>query len=187
MQLKNHTHTGYVLQSSWSVITVMQITVHNELQNILSLEHCVRYSNVELIFVDCLFNSFSRLTSRKTQKPALLFFCEGEPPVNASGLISQRTNNATESVSMSWRHHDVIITGVVDQQAFLLGWGLLELLSSISPQAKFSISQKYLLHSLNLIHIWRVSPQLSSGDTCKIWTWYSSARMFFGDVEKLGK
>ena len=65
----------------------------------------------------------------------------------------------------------------------VLGWGLLKLRSSISPYAKFSISQKYLLHSLNLFHIWQVSPQLSCGDTCQIWTWYSIAHMYFDDVE----
>ena len=32
-------------------------------------------------------------------------------------------------------------------------WGLLKLRSSISPLAKFLISQRYLLRSLNLIHI----------------------------------
>ena len=45
------------------------------------------------------------------------------------------------------------------------GWGVLKLCSLISPQAKFSILQKYLLDSLNHIHIWQVSPQLSCGDT----------------------
>ena len=28
---------------------------------------------------------------------------------------------------------------------------------------------------------------MSCGDTCQIWTWYSIANMYFGDVEKLGK
>ena len=68
-----------------------------------------------------------------------------------------------------------------------LGWGLLKLRSSISPLAKFSILQKCLLHSLNHIHIWQVSPQLSCGNTCQIWTSYSIANMYFGDVQILGK
>ena len=67
------------------------------------------------------------------------------------------------------------------------GWGLLKLRSSISPKAKFLISQKYLLHSLNHIHIWQVSPQLRCGNTCQIWTCYSITNMYYGDVEKLGK
>ena len=66
-------------------------------------------------------------------------------------------------------------------------WGLLKLRSSVFLQAKFSVWQKYLLHSLNLIHIWLVSPQLTGGDTYQIWTWYSMANMYFGDVEKLGE
>ena len=47
-----------------------------------------------------------------------------------------------------------------------------------SPLVNFSVSellilQKYPLDSLDHIHIWHVSPQLSRGDTCQIWTWYS--------------
>ena len=44
----------------------------------------------------------------------------------------------------------------------------------ISQQAKFSIWQKYLLDYLNHVYIWQVPPQLSCGDTCQIWTWYST-------------
>ena len=67
------------------------------------------------------------------------------------------------------------------------GWGLLKLRSLISPQANFSILPKYLLDYLHHIHIWQVSPQLSCGNTCQIWTWYTIANMYFGDAEKLGK
>ena len=48
------------------------------------------------------------------------------------------------------------------------GWGLLKLHPIISPPAKFSILEKYLLESLNHIHVWQVSLQPSSGDTCQI-------------------
>ena len=48
------------------------------------------------------------------------------------------------------------------------GWGLLKLRSLISPQAKFSILQTYLLDCLNHIYIWQVPPQPSCGDTCQI-------------------
>ena len=48
-----------------------------------------------------------------------------------------------------------------------LGCGLLKLRSLISPQAKFSIWQKYLLDSLNHVYIWQVPPQLRCGDTCQ--------------------
>ena len=36
----------------------------------------------------------------------------------------------------------------------------------------FFILQKYMLDSLNHVHIWRVLPQLSCGDLCQICTWY---------------
>ena len=47
--------------------------------------------------------------------------------------------------------------------------------------------QKYLLYALNLIHIWQVSPQLSSGNTCQILMWYSIADMYLNDVKALWK
>ena len=67
------------------------------------------------------------------------------------------------------------------------GVGVTKLRSLISPLAKFSILSKYLLDYLHHIHIWQVSPQLSCGNTCQIWTWYTIANMYFGDAEKLGK
>ena len=67
-----------------------------------------------------------------------------------------------------------------------LGWGLLKLRSLISPLAKFSILQKYLLYYLHHIHIWQVSPQLSCGNTCQIWTWYLIGNQCFGNGEKSG-
>ena len=60
-----------------------------------------------------------------------------------------------------------------------------------APFVNFSVSKmllsKYLLDYLHHIHIWQVSPQLSCGNTCQIWTWYTIASMYFGDAEKLGK
>ena len=40
--------------------------------------------------------------------------------------------------------------------SFIQGWVLLKLLSLISPQAKFSIWQTYLLEYLNHVYIWQV-------------------------------
>ena len=60
-----------------------------------------------------------------------------------------------------------------------------------APFANFavnmSIPPKYLLDYLHPIYICLKSTQLSCGDTCQIWTWYSIANMHFDDVEKLGK
>ena len=50
--------------------------------------------------LDCLFNCLFRLTSKKTSKPVLLAFCEGNPPVTG-GFPSQRASNA-ETVSIWW-------------------------------------------------------------------------------------
>ena len=53
--------------------------------------------------LDCFLNSCSGKHGRKTSKPVLLAFCDGNPPVT-SGFPSQRSSNA-ESVFMSWHHH----------------------------------------------------------------------------------
>ena len=68
----------------------------------------------------------------------------------------------------------------------LQGWGLLKLRSLIAPLAKFSILLKYLSDYLHQIHIWQVSPQLSCGDTCQIWTWYSIGNQCCDNGEKSG-
>ena len=34
---------------------------------------------------------------------------------------------------------------------------------------------------------WQVLPQLSCGDTCQIWTWYSEGKQWFDDFESLEK
>ena len=54
--------------------------------------------------LDCLCNRLFKVTSQKTQKPALLALSEGNPPVTG-GLPSQRVSIA-ENSSISWRHHD---------------------------------------------------------------------------------
>ena len=44
----------------------------------------------------------------------------------------------------------------------------------------FSILQECILGSSNHFHIWRVSPQLSCGDTCQIRTWHWKGGYCFG-------
>ena len=50
----------------------------------------------------------------------------------------------------------------------------------------FFISQNYLLGSLNHIHMWQLSPQLSCGNNCQIWTWYSTTNMYLVMLENNG-
>ena len=51
---------------------------------------------------DCLFNSWFRLTQKKSGRPVLLALCEGNPPPTG-GFPSQKASIAE---SVSWRHHD---------------------------------------------------------------------------------
>ena len=69
----------------------------------------------------------------------------------------------------------------------VLGWGLLKLRSLISPLREILIYQEHRLDILNSVHICQVSPQLSSGDTCQIWTWYFTGNLCFDDSKKIRK
>ena len=90
------------------------------------------------------------------------------------------------------------------------GLGSLNLCSLISPLWNFFILQKYchenyvnlvwmpylcmrgtsvliidyLLDTLNHINIWQMSPQLSCGDACQIWMWYSIDNQCFDNSKK---
>ena len=66
-------------------------------------------------------------------------------------------------------------------------WGLLKLRPLIALLAIFQPLWKYKLYPLNHIHICQVSLQLSCGDTCQIWTWYSIEKQCFNSSQKLGK
>ena len=66
------------------------------------------------------------------------------------------------------------------------GWESLKLRLLISPYGKFSIWQKYLLKSLNHIHSWQMSLQLSCRDTCQLWRWYLIGSQYLDDTE-MGK
>ena len=65
--------------------------------------------------------------------------------------------------------------------------GLPNLRSLISLQAKFSILPKCLFMSLNRIHISKVLLEMSCGDTCQIWIWYSIANVCFCNAENVWK
>ena len=60
-----------------------------------------------------------------------------------------------------------------------LGWGLLKLRSLIYLLRQILIYRNSRLDILNHFHIWQVSPQLSCGDTCQIWTWYFIVNVCF--------
>ena len=121
----------------------------------------------------------------------LLAFSKRNPPVQREmNIIIKRSSFQRVKILECW------VVNLTMAQVMVLclmapshyqGWGLLKLRSLISPQAEFSILQKYLLDYLHHIHIWQVSPQLSCGNTCQIWTWYTIANMNFGDAENLGK
>ena len=66
-----------------------------------------------------------------------------------------------------------------------LGWGLLKLRSLISPLQKISIYHNSRSHTLHHVHIWQVSPQLSCGDTCQIWTSYFIVNVYFDSAENV--
>ena len=46
------------------------------------------------------------------------------------------------------------------------------------------ISVEYKSDNFNHVHICQVSPQMSCGDTCQIWTWYHTGNHCFDHSEK---
>ena len=55
-----------------------------------------------------------------------------------------------------------------DESILNLGWWVLKLCSLMYPSTKCSILQKYLLNSLNNIHIRQVSSQMIRSNICRI-------------------
>ena len=66
----------------------------------------------------------------------------------------------------------------------ILLWGLPKLCLFIFLLGIFLILQNCFLNSLNHIHIWQVSLQLSCSDTCQIWMWYSIGNKCFEEILK---
>ena len=64
-----------------------------------------------------------------------------------------------------------------------LGWGLLSQFSPFRYFPKFSALSKHTLIIKHNVHIWQVSPQLSCGDTCQIWTPFKVCNLLFWEIE----
>ena len=67
------------------------------------------------------------------------------------------------------------------------GASLLKFRSLMSPLREILIPQKCRLYTSTHVHIYRVSRQLSCGDTCKICTWYHTGNHLFDNSENFGK
>ena len=68
-------------------------------------------------------------------------------------------------------------------KALFLGWGLLRQFPPFRYFANFSALSKQTLAIEYPVYIWQVSPQLSCGDTCQIWTWFEESNMYFCHIE----
>ena len=63
------------------------------------------------------------------------------------------------------------------------GWGLLR---QFLPFRYFPIFLALSKHTLDIeyyVYIWRVSPQLSCGDTCQIWMWFKESNSYLCKIE----
>ena len=63
------------------------------------------------------------------------------------------------------------------------GWGLLRQFPPFRYFANFSALSKQTLAIEYPVYIWQVSPQLSCGDTCQMWTWFEESNMYFCHIE----
>ena len=64
-----------------------------------------------------------------------------------------------------------------------LGWGLLSQFSPFRYFPNFPALSKQTLDIEYHVYIWQVSPQLSCGDTCQIWTWFKGSNSYFCKIE----
>ena len=67
----------------------------------------------------------------------------------------------------------------------LQGWGLLSQFPQFRYFPHFSTSPKHTLAIEYHIYIWRVSPQLSCGDTCQMWMSFKESNMYFCKIKNL--
>ena len=63
------------------------------------------------------------------------------------------------------------------------GVGVTKPISSIPLFSSFSTSPKHTLAIEYHVYIWRVSPQLSCGDTCQILMWFKESNRYFCKIE----
>ena len=60
-----------------------------------------------------------------------------------------------------------------------LGCGLLNQFAPFPYFPIFSALSKHRLTMIYYVDIWQVSPQLSCGDICQIWTWFKISNLLF--------
>ena len=129
---------------------------------------------------DCLLNCLFRRGSKKTSKSLSLAFVRG---------INRWPVNSPHKWPVTWKMFslDDIIMGI-NSLAFYdgllsfvivgLGWGLLKFCLLFSPSVTFWISLKYNLRFVSNVHIWRVLLWLGCGDTCHLWLWYITDKVY---------
>ena len=101
-----------------------------------------------------------------------------------------KSNNQTGFVAGLWRVSDMNPNDSVSQirefctkNSLNQGWGLLSQFPPFRYFPKFSALSKHTLTIKYNVHIWQVSPQLSCGDTCQIWTWFEVSNLLFWEIE----
>ena len=85
--------------------------------------------------------------------------------------------------SIHWKQIPECSSSMMDTEKPWSGVGVTK-----APFVSCSVStifdlEEVALSSFNHIHICPVSPQLSCGNTCQIWTWCSIGNVCFGDIE----
>ena len=64
-------------------------------------------------------------------------------------------------------------------------WGLLSQFSSFPYFPSFFQHCQTTLTIEYHVYIWRVSPQLSCGDTCQIWMWFKESNRYFCKIDNI--
>ena len=67
--------------------------------------------------------------------------------------------------------------------AGVLGWGLPSQFLPFSYFPNFSGLWKHTIAIEYHVYIWQVSPQLSRGDTCRIWMWFKESNRYISKIQ----
>ena len=169
----------------WSQIKSWTGTVPGSARHIFFTYSC---NNNYSVHSHCWYSLNTKCRDTDSQRICVIF--RGWYPTNAIWLASSLVNCGIVSMYAMiawWVGFCTTISSLTNSDAvwlivycIVLWWYETTASSSwICPSVKYLVLHKYLLRSLNHIHIWQVSPQLSCGETCQILTWYSIPNMCF--------
>ena len=80
-------------------------------------------------------------------------------------------------------NYSLFVTMFTGAHTHYQGWGLLSQFPPFRYFLNFSALSEHTLAIEYHVYIWQVSPQLSCGGTCQIYTWFKESKRYFCQIE----